>query len=98
MRPFAPIAGKTVNIATSSSSGNVQVGDGTNHQVEVINSGTNIAFFQFGPDNTVAATATTSQPIMGGARVVVSTNSRWVAAIAPTGTPKLYFTPGDGGI
>lgn len=98
MKPFSPIGAATVHITTSSSTGNVQVYDGTNNSVRIVNSGTAVAFVEFGPDDTITTSATTGMPIVGGASVVIATNSPWVAAIAPTGTPAIYFTPGNGGI
>lgn len=94
---FRPEAGKTVNLAASGSSANVQIqtADNTRH-IRVFNSGTVTVFIRFGADNTVAASLTTDIPIAAGTVEVLSAPHPWVAGITAGTAATVYFTPGEG--
>lgn len=95
---FRPEPSKTVSLAVTNASGNVQVQpSGVNaRHVRVYNSGLVDVFIKEGPDNTVTASAATDYPIAAGTVEVISSRSAYIAAITASGTATVYFTPGEG--
>ena len=103
---FQPTPGTTVSVTTSTTSARAAIkGDpiqpGTRVQFLVSNEGTTTAFVRFG-DNTVVATAADT-PILAGQQLVISVNMPYgvttgvnVAALAASGTGKVYVTTGVG--
>lgn len=96
---FTP-QGATVSIAVGAASANVEVVPGDDsviNSVRVVNLGDNVAFIEFGGDDTVEATEADSMPILPGtveSFAVTSTPVLWVAALGDGST--LYITPGSG--
>lgn len=91
--------GSTVNLALSTSTGNVAlpgVGNGAN--VRVYNAGTTAGFITFGTASTVTAALATSMPIPPGAveMFTLPAGITYVAGISASGAPTLYFTTGQG--
>lgn len=103
---FQPTPGTTVAVTTSTTSARAAIkGDpvspNTRMQFLVSNEGTTTAFVRFG-DSTVTATETDT-PVLGGRQQVFSvstpdgvTDGVYVAAIAASGTGKVYATAGVG--
>lgn len=91
----------TVNIAATTSTGNVALGgSGYGHggiSVRIYNAGPATVFIEFGTSAVTAATAT-SIPVPAGAieTQVVGPAITHVAAITASGTATVYFTPGQG--
>ena len=101
MISFQAMDNATVNIAVSTSSQAVQVSaiSGAN-QVRVTNNASATVFIRFGPSGVVAS-ATGDIPLPAGEVEVFSADTTgsgvlYVAAIAPSGTGNVYFTPGAG--
>jgi hypothetical protein len=85
----------TVNIALSSASQRVQFQTGnTSKHCRVVNSGTVIAFIEFGSVAVVAAAAT-GNPVLPNTEVIFSAPYPYAAAIGAAGST-VYFTPGEG--
>src|SRR5579871_4022795 len=68
----AQLATANVAIGTSAASLTVPVGDAGNTQLELFNSGTAIAFINFGTSGVTAATTSTGYPVAPGARRIVT--------------------------
>jgi hypothetical protein len=99
MAAFRPFASGTVNIAATTSSGRVTLPVPVNEESTVLvhNAGTTLAFVEFGPSASVAASTTTSMPIPAGAHRVVQTGkATGAAAIMASSTATIYFTAGTG--
>lgn len=101
MISFEPMQDATVNISVSTSSQNVQItGFSGANQVRVMNNASATVWISFGNAGEVSAT-TNDIPIPAGAVEVFSAGATGtgvldVAAIAPSGTGNIYFTPGSG--
>ena len=91
---FRPTNGGTVNLAVTSSSGNVAVQ--TNGQVRIYDSGSVAAFCKFGTGAGLTATTTADIPIAPGSVEVMTATGDHIACITATGTATVYFTPGVG--
>ena len=99
MQLFTP-SGNTVSITTSTTSARVALGNSAtvSTSVRVKNLDTsNAVFIKFG-GSTVTASASADIPIGPGetAGFSVGPGNTYVAAVASTGTPVVYFTPGQG--
>ena len=100
MISFEPMSASTVNIAVSTSTQSVLIANfsGAN-QVRVMNDSSGTVWVAFGGSG-VNASATADIPIPAGAVEVLSAGSAastlYAAAICPSGTGKVYFTPGAG--
>ena len=92
--PLAFTPGSTVNIAATTSTGNVTLGIGA--VVRVYNAGTVPVFIKFGIAGVTAAT--TDMPIPPGIVEVFTepSGATTVAAITASGTATVYFTSGQG--
>lgn len=99
-QPFSP-AGATVSITAGAASASVALTNtgegGATREIRIHNSGVNIVFLDFG-NAAVAAAAATGMPVAPGAteKISLAAGCTHVAAIAPTGTPVVYFTSGRG--
>jgi hypothetical protein len=96
--PFHP-AGDTVNLAVSTSTGNVQIISDTIpifHSVRIYNSGSVTVFVSFGDTNSITALTTTGMPIPAGNTEVFGISEGYIAAISASGSGTIYITPGDG--
>src|ERR1700761_2465901 len=94
--PFRPTG--TVGLATTSVSSNTQlVGGGDS--VVVTNPSTALAYVRFGSDATVIA-STSDMPVLPNSYIILSVNSliTYAAAVAPSGTPTILFSRGDGSV
>lgn len=97
---FSPMT-PTVSIASvGTSSSNVArtlSGHLGGDEIRIANTGTAVAFVEFG-ESTIAATTTTSVPILPNTVEVFSVNpvQTHVAAITVSGTTTLYITTGRG--
>lgn len=100
MNLFTP-TGSTVNLAVTSTTGNVALGTlpstgGGN--IMVTNTGTAMVFIEFGGASTIEAAVATSSPVLAGSQVVFAIGPAVThfAAITGTGTATVYATPGQG--
>ena len=94
---MTPIPAGTVNVAATTSTGNVQINaNGATIRVKNIDVN-NVAFINFG-DSTVTAAVATGIPIGPGDIAGFTRAAGWThaAAITGTGTATVYFTAGDG--
>lgn len=97
MNPFSP-SGDTVKVAATTTSGSVALGAAA-RTVRVYNAATTLAHISFGVGAaTAAAGGDDSLPMAPGSVEVfaVNTGVSHAAAILPSGTGDVYFTPGDG--
>lgn len=99
VRAFQPAAGNTVNIAVGAASSNIQItrpNMGT-QTIRFHNSGTATVFVNFGKDNTVTASTTTSIPLLPNSveTFTIMNDSGFVAAIGSATGNTLYITTGD---
>lgn len=98
MRPFSTFGLPTVNVAATTTTGNVAINkpEGASCQVEIYNSGSVPVFVKKG-DSTVAAT-TAGRPVAPGATILDSIGAgvTHFAAITASGTATVYFTTGEG--
>lgn len=101
MNLFEAVDNATVSISVSTSSQSIQIPNyaGVN-QLRIYNAASATVFVRFGGSG-VAASATGDIPIASGYTggfSVPSTGSGtlYVAAIAPSGTGSIFFTPGEG--
>jgi hypothetical protein len=106
---FRAVAASTVNISVTNSSGNVRVYDDgaprrANSEVRLYNSGTNIAFVEFGETSSVVATVPNgatkgSVPVAPGTveEFRVGPGIQFCAAITSSSTTTLWISPGHGG-
>lgn len=98
----------TVNVAASTTSANVQLPSTSNsalgfqsHEgdtVLVFNASGNLAFVEFGSDNTVTASVTASYPVPPNSTRLVGVGPyvKWAAAILASATGTIYFSRGKG--
>lgn len=94
---FAPVPNSTVGIVLSAASQRVQFQTGSfARHCRVVNSGTAVAFIEFGA-SIVTASAAGSMAILPNTDRIFSAPYPFVAAIGGTGST-VYFTPGDGGL
>lgn len=89
------VAGSTVSIAPTANSANVALGQSC-LQLQILNNTTAVVFIKTGDAKVVATTA--DYPIGSGLQVVISVDTlhSYVAAVLPTGTGTVYFTPVEG--
>lgn len=90
--------GSTVSLTAGTSTGSVALtGGGSGSNVRVYNSGTVVAFVNFGT-STVTAAVASGMPIAPGAveMFTLPQSVTHAAAITAAGTPVLYFTTGQG--
>lgn len=95
---FAPGTLNTVSLSVTTTSGNVQIQPANNApHVRVVNTGTKVAYIEFGSANTVSASATASMPILGGTSEIFSCAYPYIAAICGgSDSTTLFFTTGSG--
>lgn len=101
-RAFLPVSGSTVSIDVAATSSAVKVAAGGYHtevDVRIANSGTATVWIKRG-DATAAAT-TSDMPVLAGVTEVLrfriqADGTLYLAAIAASGTGKIYFTLGEG--
>lgn len=96
---FSPIP-PTVNLSVTTATGSVArtlSGHVGGDEVRVANTGTAVAFVEFGASG-ITASVTTSFPVLPGTAEVFSVNPLQtnVAAITASGTTTLYITTGRG--
>lgn len=94
---FNPI-GNTVNVAASTSTGNVTIGT-VGNQVRVLNASNSIAFIAFSSAAAGATASTsTSTPVLPNSAetFTVDPAANSAAAILASGTGTVYFTRGEG--
>lgn len=101
MISFEPMKDATVNIAVSTSSQSILVENfGGANQIRVMNNATATVWITFGGVSDVAATTNDIPIPSGGVEVfsvgAVAAGNVYAAAIAPSGTGSIYFTPGAG--
>jgi hypothetical protein len=94
------VLGATTSMAVTAGSAVValtDIGHLGGDEVRVVNAGTVNAFIEFGNSAVSAATSTSIIVLAGTVEVFgVGPGATHVAAIAPSGTPTLYFTTGRG--
>ena len=100
MISFQAMDNATVAIAVSTSTQSVQVSNISGaDQVRVANSTNGTVFVRFGGSGVVAS-ATSDIPVLSGTVEVFSADTvqgvLYAAAICPSGTGSIYFTPGSG--
>lgn len=94
---FRPGPASTVNLAAGTSTGNVQVQTGQFYgHVRVFNSGAVTVFIELGNGSGVTAALATGMPIAAGTIEVIACPFQYIAAITPSSTATIYFTPGEG--
>lgn len=90
--------GNTVHINATTATGNVAFDANVEvDDVRIRNPLGVDGFIVFGPDSTLAASLTTSMPIAPGTEILKAPRgTKYVAAILPSGSGTVYFTPGRG--
>lgn len=91
--------GATVNLAATSSTGNVALtGVGNGGTVRVLNNGSEAVFINFGTSSAVTATLAAGIPIPPGIpeAFCVPAGITHVAGITASGAATIYFTTGQG--
>jgi hypothetical protein len=94
--PFRPTG--TVSVPVSNVSANARLLGGGD-SIVVTNATASIAYFRFGSDPTLAASAY-DMPILANSRLILAVNSliSYAAAISPSGTGTILFSRGDGSV
>lgn len=93
--PFDPKNG-TVHIVATAESANAPIaGGGPNNTMQIFNDSEEVAFCNWGNDNTIEAVANASYPVAPGAVVVVDVAPE-VSFVAAVGGGDVYFTKGYG--
>lgn len=106
--PFQPKAGSTVQLATTSTSGAIQLGIGATadqRACKVANTTSVPGYVEFGSASNVAAVFPSTATIAGSCvvpgnteRVFVIFGCTWMAGTTSAGNTVLTATPGQGGI